>query len=265
MVISLRFWAEILGIVEEAPGGMQPSAFGAALLDPDHGWDPYLERQETLWTLHWRMVHPIGDPMFAWDTLFGNWLDREWTRTSALAEFARRAVPLAAKPIAERTLEQHLDVFLRTYLPPSNRTSHGEDDLDSPLTDLRLVECVGERHTGRTGRMEPVYSLRLGVGDELPDPVFAAALIEYWSTTSGQDLTLPIRGLAFAPKGPGRVFGLTPDEVRDKTERIDDITNGLLRFRPSGLVEGVVREAALQPQQSWAHALAPTVAGARHA
>jgi hypothetical protein len=262
MVVSLRFWAESLGILEGQDGGLVISSFGRRLLDTKNGWDPYLERKPTLWALHWRLVHPIGGPLFAWKVMFGQWVHREWTRTSVLEEFNRLAALESSRSISPVTLSQHFDIFLRTYLPPLSRgKKRAEDELDCPLAELRLVDRLGERRVGRSARAESVYSFRHGAKPDLSDAVFVAALTEYWATHRAFEKTLAFRDVASAPLSIGRVFCLSEEDVRDRLERIEKISRGLFDFRPSGLVDAVHVRGTMNPPLLWAHALAGSTRG----
>lgn len=262
MVVSLRFWADALAILREANGRMGVTKFGEALLNTRSGWDPYLERRETLWALHWRLAHARGGSLFAWTVLFGHWVEREWTRSEILDEFARLAVVEAKRTISPVTLAQHFDAFVRTYLPASARRGrNGEDDLDCPLAELRLVEQVGERRVGRNARVEAVYSLRYGAKPELDDRIFFAALAEYWFKHRRRDQTLAFRDVASSPLGPGRVFCLSEDDLRDRLERASSVTSGALEFRSSGLVDALHRKARIDPGKWWRDALSPPDGG----
>ena len=257
MVVSLRFWAECLGVIEERAGRTTVTSFGRALLDPSEGWDPYLEKRETLWTLHWRLAHPVGGRLFAWSVLFGTWSEREWTRSQVLEEFGRLCVAEANRSISPVTLAQHFDVFLRTYLPPNaRRRPKAEDELDCPLSEIRLVESVGERREGRSGRIEPVYTFRYGTKPDLSDSVFLAALAEYWYSYTPDEATLTYRSIASTPLGVGRVFCLPDEDLRDRLERIESISEGMFSFRPSGLIDAVHRRAGrIDVSALWSNAL----------
>lgn len=60
------------------------------------------------------------------------------------------------------TLQQHLDVFLHTYVP-SRGTAKSEDFLDEPLTELCLLQYAGERRVGASGRYRTRICVPSGV------------------------------------------------------------------------------------------------------
>lgn len=263
MVTSVKFWAEALGVLEDREGEVRVTPFGNALLNPERGWDPYLERKETIWALHWRLVHPFGGHLFAWKTIFGSWLQREWDKPQLLREFERLAALESVRSISTVTLERHLDVFLHTYvIPEARRKGRTEDELDCPFRELRLVERAGERRSGISGRIETIYSMRFGAKSELDDRIFAASLVEWWDRYKSNEKTLSFSDIASAPLGVGRVFGLNETNLRDRLERIHTISDGALDFRSSGLVDALHKTKELNSKEWWALAYSSHTAGA---
>ena len=54
MVRSLRFWLEAFGVARARGGHWLLLPFGEAMFGPD-GLDPFIERVETQWLLHWQL------------------------------------------------------------------------------------------------------------------------------------------------------------------------------------------------------------------
>ena len=52
MVASIKYWAELAGIIENN----DLTTFAKNLLDEKTGWDPYLEDLASWWLLHWRII-----------------------------------------------------------------------------------------------------------------------------------------------------------------------------------------------------------------
>jgi hypothetical protein len=255
MVISMRFWAEALGILTEKNGKFEISPVGKALLSSEGGWDPYLERLSTLWFLHWRLVHAVGAPLFAWSVFFGRLIDHEWTRSQLVKEFDRIALGEFERKLSSVTLTQHLDVFLRTYVSPPSRLGIADDHLDSPLAELRLIETLGDQRRAGSDRSETVYSFRYGAKPELSDRVFLASLTDFWSRHRPNDNSLTFKDVASAPLGPGRVFCLSENDLRDRLERLVSLSRGAFDFASSGLTESIYRKTPLRPDVDWKIAL----------
>src|SRR5690554_5286263 len=53
MVLSLRHWATVTGMLVDVDGVISTSSLGD-LIFSENGLDPYLEYASTLWLLHWK-------------------------------------------------------------------------------------------------------------------------------------------------------------------------------------------------------------------
>lgn len=66
MVRSIPFWAEVAGVLKQEPkGGHKITRFGHEVLGHD-GHDPFIQHQETLWLLHWKIAANPLQPFFHW-------------------------------------------------------------------------------------------------------------------------------------------------------------------------------------------------------
>ncbi|HEX2839107.1 MAG TPA: DUF4007 family protein, partial [Phycisphaerales bacterium] len=155
MVRSIRFWVQAFGVTAPAKKGLQLTAFGKAVFGR-RGLDPYLEDARTLWLLHWNLASNRTDPLFAWDFLLSKWPKPEFTRKEILAA-AVQALRSSDRAVSAVTLEQHIDIFLRTYCASPADGDALEDELDSPLVQIRLVEAVLPQ--GTKSQRDAVYSL----------------------------------------------------------------------------------------------------------
>ncbi|MGY8666994.1 DUF4007 family protein [Bradyrhizobium sp. UFLA05-109] len=237
MVRSLRFWAAAMGVV--TPGtGRTPAIteFGAKVFAPN-GYDPYIEHSSTPWLLHWALASNTAMPLFSWHTLFNRWPYPEFSRSDVLKTLARESRILGYDH-SEITLSQHFDVLLHTYLP-SRANVNLEDSLDGPLTDLRLLEHVGDRK-GDGGRREPIYSFRRGRKPEVSDAVFDFALHDFWRRRHDQESTLSLREICVGDGSPGRIFLLSEDDVR---QRLEQNVGGTFEYLPSAISGRIVLSA----------------------
>ena len=245
MVRSLRFWVEVMGVASptrERTHRLTP--FGRAVFGPD-GYDPYLEDRRTLWLLHWNTsTYSTDEPVFAWYHLLNHWPYPELSRAEVVAAFRRESGRIGGRH-TEVTLGQHFDVFLHTYVP-TRGSLRTEDSLDGPLVELKLLEHVGDRRAGGTGRREPVYAFRREPKSEITPELFEHCIHDYWMTRHPQESTLTYRDIALNPCSVGQVFKLPEEEVRARLEEyvLDDsrpfryqssAVQGLLNRNPSNL------------------------------
>ncbi|MBY5504090.1 DUF4007 family protein [Rhizobium leguminosarum] len=211
MVEALRCWIDAYGVASKTDGRWSLTAFGRALFGA-HGHDPYLEDQQTLWLLHWKIATLQTAPFFAWELLFNRWNEPTFSASAALLAFSQEA-ERAQRPLSPISAKQHLDVCLHTYLP--GRSGRSEEALDSPLSSLRLLRQVGTRELSE-GRNEQVYAFDLEPKTSLSQTTFEFCLHDWWNRELKHEETVTLNEVAFSRLSPGRVFRLPESEVRER-------------------------------------------------
>lgn len=239
MVRAIRFWILVMGIVEIVDHRFIVTPLGELLLGPE-GLDRFLEDRRTLWLLHWMMLSHVDDPLFAWDYLFNRWGHPDMTRSEVLRIFQQETRRIERK-LSRITLEQHFDVFLHTYVVSNGRKAQAqEDNLDCPFADLELIERVGERRVGKSGRLEPVYAFRREPKPDVTPELFVFSLFDYWSKRRPNEATLTFRDISTNLGSIGQIYKLGEPEIRDRLEHLERDSNGLFVYQESASIQRVV-------------------------
>ena len=243
MVRSAKFWAEVSGLIEAAPeGGHQLTSFGTRLLGHE-GHDPYLERQETLWLLHWK-ISTSQTPVFYWDQMLNHWHRQEFYLSEMIPVF-KRELPANSKS-SERTLADGFKVFLRTYVPTRGKKGEiQEDHLDCPLVELDFIRTVGQRLDEKTNSQESLYSFNYEDKAEISDTLFAFCLNDYWTKSPHSGNTLAFNFVSSGKNSPGQIFKLPELAVRTRLENLSQATDGKFEFIESNTVQQVTRLSEL--------------------
>lgn len=215
MVRALRFWLDAFGVARLAPDGWQLQPFGEAIF-AEKGLDPFIERLETQWLLHWQITAATTNPLFAWRHLFFRRLRSDFTRSELLADI-RREGEQEGYEHSSVTLLQHIDVLLHSYAGGSVASSP-EDALDGPLVDLRLIGVEGRRR-GAGAKAENVYALRRIPLSEVGAGVVNFAIEDFWARRRAGEGLITFRDLAYAEGSPGATLRLNEDELREHLER----------------------------------------------
>lgn len=246
MVRSIKFWAEVSGLIEANPeGGHQLTPFGTRLLGHE-GHDPYLERQETLWLLHWK-VSTSQPPVFYWDQMMNYWHRQEFSLSEVLPVLQRELPPNSKS--SERTLSDGFRVFLRTYVP--TRGAKGEvqeDNLDCPLVELGFIHQSGQRLDEKTNRQDPLYSFNYEDKADISDSLFAYCLNDFWAKSPHSGDTIAFSFISSGKNSPGQIFKLPELAVRARLENLSQATDGALGFMESNTVQQVTRIAELSDE-----------------
>jgi hypothetical protein len=231
MVVSMRHWALAAGVLQisEAEGGARlvPTPFGNLLLENS---DPYLEHPASLWLIHWHLAaRPARSTTWYWafNEVNEPSVDRELLtdrlsrRIAALRESGR----LKESRIAETTIRRDVECFVRTYLarPVSGRAVQ-EDNLESPLSELALLQPVG---------VGSAFRFRRGPKPTLPDEVFLFGLLAFWRQLYPTRREFSVEAITHEPGGPGRVFLLDEDSVAERLISAAELTSGAIRWDES--------------------------------
>ncbi len=230
MVRALRFWMVVTGTVEPAAGKYRPTEFGKMIFG-ERGLDRFLEDRQTLWLLHWNLLKQ-EEPLFAWDFLHNKWHKADFTRSEAVSAFERESRRIE-KSLSRVTLEQHFDVFLHTYFPTRGKKGAViEDNLDSPFTELDLLEKVGERIVADSIN-EAIYAFRRETKSDLASSTFIYLLFDLWQEKLPKENTLSFRQIAVLPGSIGQVTKMPEWELRERLDSLKRDSDGLFEYQES--------------------------------
>ena len=204
MVRSIRYWCNAFGLLEDD----EPTVFGKALLSKS-GWDPYLEDPASLWLLHWQLLQP---PCYAtaWDVAFNRFNKVEFTYDDLFHDLGEHRDRTITR-IADSSLKKDVSCILRMYTEQPSKASAGEESLDCPFTELRLIQPAGDtRH----------YAFRIGPKQNLPAEVVVYAALVFAHQTYPTARTIPVSNLLYEPGSPGIVFKLNEAAICDAVDRV---------------------------------------------
>lgn len=241
MMKAIRFWVQAAGVAETSKeGGYAVTDFGKALLS-ESGHDPFLEDIRTLWLIHWQFSTHVESPIFAWDYMLNNWQYPEISAAEALRVFQEEASRLE-RTLSPVTLAQHFDIFLHTYVPRrSHKGEIQEDNLDSPLVELELIQQTGERKLDDSGKRETIYAFRREEKPEITAELFIYCLNEFWNKRHANEKTLNFRDVSIAHGSPGQIFKLPEWSIRERLEAIETDSNGAFSYQESASLQRVTR------------------------
>ena len=207
MVRSMRFWGLAAKVYEaDRSRAVRPAAMGRALLDGDAGMDPYLERPDTLWVLHWLVFAPPCLVPAWWvlvnDALAGSVV----VGTDDMRRRVREAVSSVERwrSPSPRSVDKDFDVFVHTYSSKRGRDMV-EDYLDCPFRSLHVLR------QGTRDEMRFVQGPKPGLS-----PLAAAfACLDFADRSGLAGRTATVHRLAMEAGGPGRALRLDEADMAD--------------------------------------------------
>jgi len=240
MVRSIRFWAEVSGVIEPLrAGGHRVTEFGNRVLGYE-GHDPYLEKQETLWLLHWK-ISTGTPPVYYWQKMLNFWHRADFC-LSEIYPFLERGLPANTQSRSKRTIGDGFKVFIHTYVPSRGRKGEiMEDNLDCPLVELGLIKAVGSRSDINSGKNETIYSFNFDNKPDVTDALFAYCISDYWDKSHHTGETLDFRSITSAEGSPGQIFKLPELAIRFKLEQLHQASMGAFEFMDSSTIQQIVR------------------------
>ena len=233
MAKAIRFWVEAAKFVEkQEKGNLKVSSLGEDVLGED-GFDPYLEDIQTLWLIHWNFSTHPESPIFAWDFLMNQWQDPEIFPPSVIQAFKKKADE-KGRSLSWATLKQHFNIFLHTYVPTRGKKAVVlEANLDSPLIELDLIRKIGERVSDTNGKREPIYAFNREPKPQISQGLFFYCLDDFWKTYHPTEKSLQFREIASGHGSPGQIFKLSEVEIRNRLEKIGELTGKAMSFHES--------------------------------
>lgn len=139
MVSSIRFWLKAFGLTVND----QPTEFANMLFDTEHGCDSFIEDTNTLWLLHYNIVHTGIASLY--NLLFTDYQreKKEFDRISLDTYIKRKCnVPEQKNVYNANTVNKDMGVLLKNYIAPENFASM--EDFAALLINLNLLRRVGK-------------------------------------------------------------------------------------------------------------------------
>lgn len=209
MVESLRFWMQACGLTQEFKAGnkrwQQLTDFGELVL----AYDPYQERDGTLWLLHYHLVCS-RDQATSWYWFFNHYVPINFNRHGFVERLdywiTTQQVDKKQRKKAESSLESDFTCLVKTYLPRSNRTSP-EDSMESPLAGLGLIQFIGKNEEDADATAYP-YRLNTGSVKSIHPLIFLYVLLHRQEIERPEAAQLSLNVALRDPMNVGRVFNI---------------------------------------------------------
>ena len=232
MVNAIKHWAVATGFLETTDESYAPSKYAKQIMDPNA--DPFLEATDSIWKIHYELAkNPRNTTIyFIFNYLNENAFDRSTLSLRLLDFLASNELKIPA----DKTLLSDINVSLANYSNKTKKTAR-EDDIASPLSELRLLRTLGD------GR----YSFNLGTKPSLSQKLFLSCFVDFWHSSSEQGTingnTIRFEQILHAPGSPGRLFLLDEKELTIRLEDIETLSNGHLIWSETSGMQQIAKTA----------------------
>ena len=214
MVKSMRHWSQVTKVCDK---NFQLTEFGKFIFSKKKAADPYLEKSETLWLLHWMIA---SDPnLTTWFYLFNYHPSLIVNREQVINELVQIGNFSKWKGVSPNTIKRDVDCFIRTYLVTHKKGEITEDSIECPLAELGLLQQTYTKNE---------FELHKGPKSSLSQGIFEFALYDYWSKQNNQIITF--EKLMYDFGSPGKVFQLDEKSLEEYLDNMAQSSNKVFQF-----------------------------------
>lgn len=139
MVSAIRYWMKAMDLLTQDD---QLTELANLLLD-DHGWDPYLEDETSLWILHYHLVKK--GMASAYGFIFNELRKEkiEFNRDTYVGFLKRKSDSTGMFTLNPKTVLEDFGVLSKMYIPSDTTTK--EDIFTGLFTELGLMKSWGKK------------------------------------------------------------------------------------------------------------------------
>jgi hypothetical protein len=242
MVASIRHWCRAAGLITTdgyQHGGFKPTTLGKVIFNGKNGFDPYLDDPATLWLIHWRIA-TNNNQATAWYWAFNILKKNQFvpkTFAKEVYEWAKQQKK-SIRPPSDNTMQRDVNCFIRTYCHSRQTTAVMEESFDCPLVELNLISELPDGEG---------YEFQRGEKVTLPIEIFSATLIAFWVNRFTERDSLTFTDILTAPLSPGRIFRLDEDTLTLYLEKLEELTDGAMRYDETADLKQVYRHRDVHP------------------
>ena len=205
MVKSIKHWSIAAKVCDKL------------LFSKNNSFDPYLEKIETLWLLHWMLSS--GETLTTWYYVFNYHQSIKINKDTLINDLINVGKFSKWRGISPNTIKRDIDCFLRTYTISHRKGEVTEDSIECPLAELGLINATYAKNE---------FEIQRGPKSTLSDKIFEFALSDYWSKQKNQIVTF--EKLMYDYGSPGKVFQLDEKSLDIYLEKLEASTQGGFQF-----------------------------------
>ena len=242
MVAAILYWLQTARLIEYTEGQATPTPLGETILG-EQG-DRFLEDEATLWVIHWLIASNsrLATAFYWFFNRFAPPRFHEDELRSGLTDFVERELRIER---SASTLKSDTSTLLRMYAPgDTTEPGRGEDHLDTPMSQLRLVEQTGQGREFRSARVARPF---------LPPLALHFALAECFAEEGDGQPAIPISGLLYgrdAGAAPGAVFRLSEDGLMMALNHVMRAWPGCYELRDTAGIHQLYRIRDIGPPEA---------------
>ena len=218
MVRAIKFWSvanKIIQTESSKKGSVIPTKLGDVIFN-EKGIDPYLEKPDTLWLLHWLLFAPPCRVPVWWIIM------NEFSATNIKIEDLTESVVTRITNIAEwktpspKSIKKDIDVFVHTYSTRQDKLSM-EDYLDCPFRQLHMIKQSSRN------MMRFVYGKKYG----LSPLITAFSCLDFIKRVQIKGNSISVNRLASEVGSVGNIFKINENDLASLLKEACNISKSI--------------------------------------
>lgn len=140
MVSAIRYWLKAFNVIDNKD---KPTEFGTKLLDTEHGYDPFLEDEASMWLLHYQLVKTGLASIYS--IIFNEFRKEKLFFTEEIFLNYLKRIQDANRELSfnENTITKDFTVFLNTYKNDED-SNDVEDSFSGILSEIGMLKTIGK-------------------------------------------------------------------------------------------------------------------------
>ena len=207
MVLSIQYWLKAYGLLENE----KLTEIAVLLFNTNNGYDKFLEDEGSLWILQYLICKNKYASIFEliFKDYFKERVSNEFSENQIINFLQRKINENKQRDVSENTLRTDFKVFLRSYLSNDKSTKTIEDDYNSPLLELNLINALDRKLNGE----DVVFKINKETRSSLAFEIFGFCLLDLY----GADCTINFQDIR---ETLGNYFGLTNEGLELIIEKL---------------------------------------------
>ena len=243
MVDSMKHWSLACRILKNHENTdkkyeLMITPYGHLLFD-EKSADPYLEKADSIWLLHWLLASNDEYSLYFW--LFNHYGRSDFSKKTLIKGLEKYYQ--TSKLPSINTIHRDFDTLIKSYTSNTTKkiTSY-EELVECPFSELSLINKKNATE----------FSLDREIKQTLSNEIFLFCLSDYWLKTNANALQIPSQKIQYEEGSPGRVFCMNNYDLGDRFNMLAELTNGALEYsNTSGLDQIIAKKSIKEINESF--------------
>ena len=224
MVNSIFHWLKSFGIINKSEQTL--NEFWVQIFD-NKGFDPYLEKEGSLWLLHYHLLKTKYASLYHY--FFNDFRKHkvEFSKSNVTDFIIKILEANKFKAFTPNTLSRDVSILIKNYCYNNSKSQDVETDLASIFIDLNLIQKFN-----LIGSKEQFYRFNITERNEIPNDIFLFVILDIFEGES----SIELHKLETDFNAPGFVFCMNRQGLISKMEDLSKEYEDIIFKNDAGII-----------------------------